>query len=266
MLRMISLLLVFFLGLAACSSSKEDKSAETPRQDFASKPLNPSDLQSFEALLQAVGRFELSFLGTATADETLLRMQTAVRSACSASGAYERPANSSQLGADGKPRRQVFTLTGTACPVYANLSLSQSKPSPTLWFGGGDWIIANADLAKENGIKKLTVRSLRSDLRKTAAVTQISTLQDTWVYDNDGVQRYTIRATTDLSITAAGANGTRTLEVFALNGDRLVEMKTVGQGPTADYFLNNSRISAETYETYLSALGPLVSGTGKDAG
>lgn len=266
MIRALWPTLILSLTLTACSSSKDDNGTTSTRNDFASKPLTPGDLQSFESLIQAVGRFEHSYLGTTTADETLLRLQAAVRGACTATGSYERPLDSAQLGADGKPRRQAFTLNGPVCPVYANLSLSQSKPTPTLWMGGGDWIIANADLAQENGLKKISVRVQRSDVRKSTASTRISSLQDTWVYDKDGVQRYTIRATSELTVTATGVTGTRSIEVFAANGDRLVEMNTVGQGPTADYFLNSSRIPAATYEAYLSALGPLVSGTGNEAG
>jgi hypothetical protein len=98
----------------------------------------------------------------------------------------------------------------------------------------------------------------------------IETRLDTAASNQAGVVA-NIRAQTKMKIRTAGTaiflTGTRSLEVFDAAGNRTVQLLALGDGTaTLQYFLNTDRISAEQYESYLSALGPLVSGLTSEAG
>jgi hypothetical protein len=245
------IILIFSLVfISGCSAVESENNSQAPDLE----PLAPEQQRFFEESVDGAGRLERVFLQDGGRQDPLLdEIRQSVRAGCAIQDTLHFPTTA--------PQRKLF-VGGSTCPLSVNVSKTNNRGD--IHFSGS-FVLENF-FAQRNGIRSLNISGNARMEQSTAGFFSFFQTYTGNMLTARG-QAVSFVGRTEWrgnSNTMNGLTGVRTLQ-FEMSGFR-VELKMASDGFEAIYFLNSDRITPTQYESYLSRLGPLLSGLLNEAG
>ena len=245
--------------LASCSSTNENiPLAGAPNPGL--QKLSPSQLSSFEANVDGIGRFERATLPPGSNDDalTLTLRASLLSSDCTVADALH--------SAQNKVAANTLTISGSACAIHA---LVQEKILNGNLKIVGNWALNDPQLISQNNISSIGYVGQGILRKTTTAKTVIFHATGNFYFADNSHLDFALDSNLQFSQTGTLVSGARTHQFGSGGSIVILKMEKKSDSAPADpplYWLNGDQITADLYNSYLSRLGSLVSGALIEAG